>query len=213
MSNSKLSDTADPPLIHLSEANAGEHRGACTRGPAAIVTDFSATEWHDSVNKGDIVRLSAGHAYSRYFVARLGEPITSPARIDGGGAHTTAGRLVAYDQGVDVAARTSDDDATQFGTASVSVGDEVRIVGRTSGRSTGKVTELCDEKKIHYLHLETRTLPDAVVTTPMSKQFDSGAAVFNDEEEIVGVLIAGNENESVFVPASSVEGALGVEIL
>jgi hypothetical protein len=184
-------------------------------------------------NNGAFYLLSSDHP----FTGEAGTEVVQPSMIDGGvvpknvvadvartipkaqnGPQTVAGSIAKLRPGVEWDAATS-----QFafsGVGFVHPGDEVRLVGRTSGFTTGKVTAVDVSVVIGGLPEPPGSATFAGLVScvgangkPFSQPGDSGAPVVNGKNELVGMLYAGSDNTSLFIPIGPILKALEVELV
>ncbi len=101
---------------------------------------------------------------------------------------------------------------TPIGTSTPSLGLRVQKSGRTTGYTTGTVTQIDATVRINY-NGPTALFEGQVVTTPMSQPGDSGSAVLDEEKRVVGLLFAGSDAATIFSPIDAVLTALNVEIV
>lgn len=227
-------DRHRPVVGGISEINAKST--AATAGPyPARVTDTSKANWGDSVSEGDLVRLSNNHVYARVNEADFGEPVIQPSPMDGGSMpDDKTGELRGYvtvedDALVDVAARsvTPEQESTEYHKLDDSwptsirrdeyrslKGQTVTKSGRTTGVTSGDVKATGATVRVNYGDAGAIKLRDQCIAGPMSKGGDSGSPVFLDSSgELVGLLFAGSERQTIFCKIGSVESELGVELL
>nr|WP_255359096.1 S1 family peptidase [Haladaptatus sp. R4] len=199
------------------------------------MTDTSKANWGDSVSEGDLVRLSNNHVYARVNEADFGEPVIQPSPMDGGSMpDDKTGELRGYvtvedDALVDVAARsvTPEQESTEYHKLDDSwptsirrdeyrslKGQTVTKSGRTTGVTSGDVKATGATVRVNYGDAGAIKLRDQCIAGPMSKGGDSGSPVFLDSSgELVGLLFAGSERQTIFCKIGSVESELGVELL
>lgn len=96
-------------------------------------------------------------------------------------------------------------------------GMKVKKVGRTTDLTSGEITDVDFRTSIPYPMPAGGTgnvgLRDQVLCTRYTAGGDSGAAVFNKNNEIVGLHFAGTPSTSIFNRISNVLDALGLEIV
>jgi hypothetical protein len=98
----------------------------------------------------------------------------------------------------------------------IEVGMRVHKVGRSSDRTHSKVIDPSAFVRLDYM--QTPTTPgvaqfnDQVLCEPYTVKGDSGAPVFNDNDEIVGLHVAGAYGVSIFCKIEHVFAALDVKL-
>jgi hypothetical protein len=97
-------------------------------------------------------------------------------------------------------------------------GMKVKKVGRTTDLTSGEITDVDFRTSIPYPMPDGSGdgnvgLRDQVLCTRYTAGGDSGAAVFNTNNEIVGLHFAGTPSTSIFNRISNVLDALGLEIV
>jgi len=97
---------------------------------------------------------------------------------------------------------------TGFG--EVKVGNRIKKSGRTSGLNYGTVTIIDAECKVRFPNGEA-LFEDQIITTAIAKSGDSGSAVLNEDNKIVGLLFAGTSIVSIVNRIQNVIEALGLE--
>lgn len=199
----------------------------------AVVTDTEKAVWHESVDRGDIVRTSNNHVYNLVGDADLGDKIIQPSPIDGGDLEDTVGELVGYvpiEDGVtvDIAARSINDEDSKNDVMNyesfdgrIFTGDYEDLRGRTlvkSGRTTG-VTEgnivmTNASIDVNMGDGETTTFRDMMITDNMGAGGDSGSPAFlKDSQEFCCVLFAGSPAATIYCKVENVEEEFGIEYI
>ncbi|MEW4566137.1 hypothetical protein AB1K70_26705 [Bremerella sp. JC770] len=97
------------------------------------------------------------------------------------------------------------------GTASPRIGMLVKKVGRTTGLTYGRITDVSLSYDVEHAG-EKATMSDQFATTMMSKRGDSGALLMDDHNRAVGLLIGGDDERSIFTPIDEVLRTLQVEM-
>jgi hypothetical protein len=94
----------------------------------------------------------------------------------------------------------------------VTVGETLRMVGRTSGLATSKVQAI--ELSVN---IEVGTGParfsGLIGTSPMSQAGDSGAPVVNARNELVGMIYAGSPAQTIVIPIGPILEAFKVTLV
>lgn len=98
------------------------------------------------------------------------------------------------------------------GTASVSVGDAVKKSGRTTNLTTGSVIQTDVTVQVQYGAGQIATFEDQLMSGPMSAGGDSGSAILDDENRVVGLLFAGSDQTTIFNRIQNVLVAFGITI-
>ena len=105
------------------------------------------------------------------------------------------------------------------GTASAVLGMLLKKYGRTTQYTEGKVTQVDVTADINYGENRTVRFTDQIVAEPrkkedppMSKPGDSGSAVLNDNNELVGLLFAGSDTTTVINRIENVFSALNLTL-
>lgn len=179
--------------------------------------------------------LSNNHVLANCNDAKEGDPILQPARIDGGRypndviATLSRFEAIRYISGndfpknvIDAAiaeANMQDIDRRIFWTGSVKrlyskpeVGDIVQKVGRTTGLTTGEVTNINGTVKVHYGGGRVALFVQQILTTRMSQGGDSGSLVTNLDEGAVGLLFAGSNIRTILNNIYIVQKHLGIRV-
>jgi hypothetical protein len=169
------------------------------------------------------------------FQGKPGTAVVQPGRIDGGsmltdqvaqisktldlkaeGNGSLVGSLAEVLPGVKVSPKCDAIGAFN-GTAEVGLGERVTLVGRTSGKVSGKVVlvqasiMLSEDKAIRKF--------DGLIGCqrdnggPLSMPGDSGGLVVNERNELVGMSFAGSPSISFFAPIKPILDALEVELV
>lgn len=101
---------------------------------------------------------------------------------------------------------------TPIGIAEVELGAPVKKSGRTTGLTMGKVTQIDMILSVMYPPFGMATFEDQIASDIHSEGGDSGSAVLNENNEVVGLLFAGGEGITVMNRIANVVDLLGVEI-
>jgi hypothetical protein len=92
------------------------------------------------------------------------------------------------------------------------LGMQVRKSGRTTGLTSGEITQVDATVKISYGIGKTAIFVDQLIAGEMSAGGDSGSAVLDEDSRVVGLLFAGSETTTVMNRIQNVMDALGVSI-
>lgn len=182
--------------------------------------------------------LSNCHVLADEGAAKVGDPIIQPGRHDGG--KTPADTIATLSQWVpfqftqigfpnlvDAAiAKVAAKEVTSFihkigvpsGVSSyVRRGMRVHKTGRTTDYTQGIIRDINYRLSIHYKKpgggKGRAGLRDQVLCTRFTAQGDSGAAVLNMSNKVVGLHFAGSESSSIFNRIEHVLGALNVSVV
>ena len=93
----------------------------------------------------------------------------------------------------------------------------VRMIGRTSGFHSGRVTDIDVRARLDYPTRQGGTkfagLDKLVACTPYSEPGDSGSAIVNSADYLVGLHVAGNESISMFNRIVPIFRSLAIELI
>ncbi|TEU10363.1 MAG: hypothetical protein E3J21_26545 [Anaerolineales bacterium] len=98
------------------------------------------------------------------------------------------------------------------GSRKATLGTNVKKSGRTTGFTTGRITQIDATVQVSYGSAGTATFTDQFVAGGMSSGGDSGSAVLDEEDYVVGLLFAGSQNTTIINPIQFVLDALGIAI-
>lgn len=188
---------------------------------------------------GKLVALSNAHVFALNNQANflpIGTPIYQPGVYDDGNSANTIGNLYKYininfnkysaKNKADAAIATltipgnagdvlDADNVGMYkitGTITVTRGDAVRKSGRTTGVTTGDVSDTVATVKVSYGGNWAVFKDQIVVSTPgFSAGGDSGSAV-DKNGKFVGLLFAGSNTVTIVNKASNIVGQLGINI-
>jgi hypothetical protein len=164
------------------------------------------------------VRDAAGKHYLvtvSYVAGKVGTKMVWPAAIDQAesqeiGSVVKISGLVAL---VELAPGIQPAMGTIAGVASnVALQETLTLRGRTSKSASGKVRGIHTTLNIPNLGGEAR-LDDAILTEPMSSPGDGGAPVLNASGELVGILVARSNTDSVVLPLQAFLNQEGLSLL
>lgn len=95
----------------------------------------------------------------------------------------------------------------------LSLGERLKISGRTSGIRSGVITGLYTTASI-AVNVEggVYLFSDLILTSAMSSAGDSGAPVVTDDGRLVGMVFAGSNEATFVMPIRAILTALGVEL-
>ena len=83
------------------------------------------------------------------------------------------------------------------GVAVAGLGDAVKKSGRTTGLTTGVIIQTDVTVDVSYGAGQVARFTDQLMAGPMSAGGDSGSAVLNDDDELVGLLFAGSDSTTI----------------
>jgi hypothetical protein len=92
------------------------------------------------------------------------------------------------------------------------LGDQVKKSGRTTGCTEGRIVQIDVTSQITYAAGQA-TFHDQLMATAMSAPGDSGSAVLDTDNYVVGLLCAGSDAATLINPIELVLKALKVEIV
>ena len=98
------------------------------------------------------------------------------------------------------------------GSREATLGTPVKKSGRTTGFTTGEIIQIDVTAEVSYGENQTATFEDQLMAGAMSKGGDSGSAVVDEEDFVVGLLFAGSDSTTIINPIQFVLDALGIEI-
>lgn len=92
------------------------------------------------------------------------------------------------------------------------LGLRVRKSGRTTGLTSGEITQVDATVRVGYGAGNTATFTDQLIAGPMSSGGDSGSAVLDEDGRVVGLLFAGSSSTTVINRIQNVLDALNVSV-
>ncbi len=98
------------------------------------------------------------------------------------------------------------------GTAEGTLGTAVRKSGRTTGLTTGTIEQVDATVRVNFGSGRVATFHDQLMAGAMSQGGDSGSAVLDVENRVVGLLFAGSVNTTVINRIQNVLQALQVSL-
>jgi hypothetical protein len=166
---------------------------------------------------GRSVILSNNHVLARAGEATIGDAVTQPGKVDGGGAADNIGALLDFaplktdgSNHVDAATALIDDGVPIIngdvpGVGAISLADDpttfvseaVVKVGRTTGLTHGTVTaaeidDIIVDYGIGQVEFDDQIEITGVPGIPFSDRGDSGSLVVTEDGKVLGLLFAGN---------------------
>jgi len=98
------------------------------------------------------------------------------------------------------------------GSREATLGTKVKKSGRTTGFTTGRITQIDVTSQVSYGEGKTAIFEDQLMAGAMSQGGDSGSAVLDEEDYVIGLLFAGSDVTTLINPIQFVLDALEVEI-
>jgi hypothetical protein len=98
------------------------------------------------------------------------------------------------------------------GSRNATLGTQVKKSGRTTGFTTGRITQIDVTSQVSYGEGQIAIFEDQLMAGAMSKGGDSGSAVLDEEDFVIGLLFAGSDTTTIINPVQFVLDALDVEI-
>ncbi len=98
------------------------------------------------------------------------------------------------------------------GIAQAMLGTEVQKFGRTTSYTTGQVIQVNATVNVEYGPAKVATFYNQFMTGSMSAGGDSGSAILNMNNDIVGLLFAGSETVTIINPIGKVFELLGISL-
>lgn len=96
------------------------------------------------------------------------------------------------------------------GTGEAGLGTALKKSGRTTGVTTGEVLQTDVTADVDYGGGRTARFTDQLMAGAMSQGGDSGSAVLDDQDRLVGLLFAGSESSTIINRIGHVFSALGI---
>jgi hypothetical protein len=96
------------------------------------------------------------------------------------------------------------------GTGSGELGMAIKKSGRTTGLTTGEIQQVNVTSTVQYGENKTAIFTDQLLAGAMSQGGDSGSAVLDTNDRLIGLLFAGSENSTIINRIENVFSALGV---
>lgn len=101
---------------------------------------------------------------------------------------------------------------TITGVAEGTLGMSVKKSGRTTGLTTGTIQQIDVTASVSYGSNKVATFSDQLMAGAMSQGGDSGSAVLDDQNRLVGLLFAGSNTSTIINRIQNVFTALGVTL-
>ena len=98
------------------------------------------------------------------------------------------------------------------GSAAADLGTAVKKSGRTTGLTTGEILQVDVTADVQYGAGKIARFTDQLLAGPMSQGGDSGSAVLDKNNRLVGLLFAGSDSTTIINRIEHVFSALGVRV-
>jgi len=98
------------------------------------------------------------------------------------------------------------------GTAAGELGMAIKKSGRTTGLTTGVIEQVDVSVNVQYGQGQIAAFTDQLMAGAMSQGGDSGSAVLDDNNRLMGLLFAGSDTTTVINRIENVFSALGVSV-
>ncbi|MBC7227688.1 MAG: hypothetical protein H5T61_10715 [Thermoflexales bacterium] len=98
------------------------------------------------------------------------------------------------------------------GIGEATLGMQIQKSGRTTGHTTGMITQIDATVRIDYSG-PSALFEGQLIASPMSQPGDSGSAVLDMDRRVVGLLFAGSDAATIINPIAEVLTALRVEVV
>ncbi len=98
------------------------------------------------------------------------------------------------------------------GAASAELGMPIQKSGRTTGLTTGEIQQIDVSVDVQYGAGRSARFGDQLMAGAMSQGGDSGSAVLDGNDHLLGLLFAGSENSTIINRIEHVFSALGVGV-
>ncbi|MGD9030922.1 MAG: hypothetical protein PVG25_14040, partial [Anaerolineae bacterium] len=98
------------------------------------------------------------------------------------------------------------------GVAEGTLGLAIKKSGRTTGFTTGEIQQVDATVQVGYGVGNTATFTDQLVAGAMSSGGDSGSAVLDEDNNVIGLLFAGSTSTTIINRIQNVLDAFNVEI-
>ncbi len=98
------------------------------------------------------------------------------------------------------------------GTASAVLGMPLKKTGRTTNYTEGQVTQVDVTANVSYGENRTALFTDQIMAGAISQPGDSGSAILNNNDELVGLLFAGSDTTTIINRIENVFSALNLTL-
>jgi len=86
----------------------------------------------------------------------------------------------------------------------------IKKSGRTTSLTTGEIQQVNVTSTVQYGENQTAVFTDQLLAGAMSQGGDSGSAVLDSNNRLIGLLFAGSESSTIINRIENVFSALGV---
>jgi len=97
-------------------------------------------------------------------------------------------------------------------TASAEIDMAIKKSGRTTALTSGVIEQIDVTVDVQYGTNQTARFTDQLLAGAMSQGGDSGSAVLDEDNRLVGLLFAGSDNSTIINRIENVLSALGIEL-
>lgn len=101
---------------------------------------------------------------------------------------------------------------TIAGTREAELGMEIKKSGRTTGFTTGTIQQIDVSVRVNYGSNKVATFVNQLIAGSMSQGGDSGSAVLDNDDNLVGLLFAGSDTSTIINRIQDVFDALGITL-
>jgi hypothetical protein len=98
------------------------------------------------------------------------------------------------------------------GLGSGSLGTSIKKSGRTTGLTAGEITQVDVTVNVQYGPGQLAQFSDQLLAGPMSQGGDSGSAVLDNNNRLIGLLFAGSESSTIINRIEHVFSELGLTL-
>ncbi len=98
------------------------------------------------------------------------------------------------------------------GSEEAGLGTSVKKSGRTTAFTTGEILQIDVTVDVQYGPGQIARFTDQLLAGPMSQGGDSGSAVLDNENRLVGLLFAGSDNTTIINRIGNVFSGLGISL-
>jgi hypothetical protein len=88
----------------------------------------------------------------------------------------------------------------------------IKKSGRTTGLTTGSIEQIDVTVNVQYSENQIAIFTDQLLAGAMSQGGDSGSAVLDESNQLVGLLFAGSDTTTIINRIENVFSALGVTL-
>ena len=202
LANSNEADILDPIL------QPGPYDGGTTTDVIANLAAFVKINFSDDASTCPITRLSAwcfnGIAKLLHRKSRLSTYSTEINKVDAAIARPLEDADIS-DEILEIGKPAG------FNLAPLDVGQLVKKSGRTSGLNEGTILGLDAIVSVGYGDNQLAVFEDQILTTAIAQGGDSGSAMLNDKNEVIGLVFAGSDFMSIANRIGNVIDALGFD--